>query len=100
MKEGKIEGYGVVRVSDEGHRVGPLFANSYEVAEEILKSLTSSVEEGKNLRLDVPSKNQEGKKLAKNFMMTNSWTCMRIYTKEQPFNKLENIYGLTSLEMG
>ncbi len=33
VRNGKIEGYGVIRVSDEGHRIGPLFADSYEISD-------------------------------------------------------------------
>lgn len=32
IKNNKIEGYGVLRVSADGYRLGPLYADSYEIA--------------------------------------------------------------------
>jgi len=33
----------MIRVTFEGYRIGPLFAESYEVAESILKNLVGSI---------------------------------------------------------
>lgn len=81
IRNGKIEGYGVLRLSDKGHRIGPLFANSYEVAEEIFKSLVGSVEEGKRIRVDIPSLNEEAMRLAQSHKMTVFYELNRMYTK-------------------
>lgn len=32
VREKKIEGYGVLRASHKGYKIGPLFANDYDVA--------------------------------------------------------------------
>ena len=32
MRNGQIEGYGVIRLSANGYRLGPLYANTYEIA--------------------------------------------------------------------
>jgi len=54
MREGKLVGYGVIRACRSGHKIGPLFADSPELAESLSQngeSLQNSLERsevGKN----------------------------------------------------
>lgn len=43
MENDQIEGYGVLRASANGYRIGPLFANSFDVAEHIFSHLIGLV---------------------------------------------------------
>lgn len=45
MKDNKVKGYGVLRKTLSGHKIGPLFADDYEIASTILKGLISEVSE-------------------------------------------------------
>ena len=44
----------MVRISDEGFKIGPLFANSLDVSEEILKNLIGFVPKNTKTTIDIP----------------------------------------------
>ena len=48
LEEGKLEGYGVMRKCWKGYKIGPLFADTPEIAEKIFKALKALVP-GRNL---------------------------------------------------
>lgn len=78
-RNGEVEGYGVIRKCLEGHKVGPLFADSEEIAEMILEGLTSSVR-GETFYFDTPEINKEAVKMAKKRNMNEVFGTARIYT--------------------
>ncbi|WOF16478.1 GNAT family N-acetyltransferase [Methanoplanus sp. FWC-SCC4] len=94
-----INGYGMIRKCVEGYKIGPLFADNPDIAEKIFSGLCGSVESGP-VYLDTPEPNSDAVALAKKYNMTEVFGTARMYTKEIPKLPLENIFGVTSFEMG
>jgi hypothetical protein len=95
----KICGYGVIRKCFEGHKIGPLFANTKETAAAILESLMSTVP-GELVFLDVPEPNEAAVLLAQKCGMQPVFATVRMYTKGAVALPLDRIYGVTSFELG
>ncbi len=95
----EICGYGVIRKCFRGHKIGPLFADSQDTAEEILESLMSTVP-SEEVFLDVPELNKAAVALAQNYDMTPVFATVRMYTKNPPALPIGKIYGITSFELG
>lgn len=96
---GKISGYGVIRKCFQGHKIGPLFANTPKVAESIFESLMSTVS-GEEVFLDVPEPNIAAITLAQKNDMQPVFATARMYTKQVLALPLDKIYGVTSFELG
>lgn len=99
VKAGKLLGYGMVRKCREGHKVGPLFADSAKIADELFEQFRSFVGEEK-IYLDVPEVNKEALTLAKRCHMTPMFETARMYTKRAPKIPLHKIFGVTTFELG
>lgn len=95
----ELKGYGVIRKCTLGYKIGPLFADTPEIAEKIYYSLTRIVV-GETIFLDVPEPNQAAIALAEKNNMSVSFKTARIYTQQPPKLPLENIFGITSFELG
>ena len=65
LADKKILGYGSIRSAEEGHRVGPLFAQDATVAQDLLHQLVSQFSAEK-IFLDVPDANKSGIQLVEN----------------------------------
>ncbi len=95
----EICGYGVIRKCYQGHKIGPLFADTQDMATAILESLMSTIP-GEEAFLDVPEPNKSAVALAQRYGMQQVFATVRMYTKQLRALPLENIYGLTSFELG
>ncbi|MBN2735140.1 MAG: GNAT family N-acetyltransferase [Methanomicrobiaceae archaeon] len=94
-----ITGYGMIRRCVVGHKIGPLFADNPETAEKLLLALCGYVNCGP-VYLDTPEPNADAVLLAKKYNMEEVFGTARMYTREIPKLPLENIFGVTSFEMG
>lgn len=99
VKEGNIQGYGVIRRCYSGFKIGPLFAESSVIAEKIFRSLIIQ-SKGTLFFLDVPEPNGEGLKLVERYQMQESFRTLRMYTKKAPEINLDHVYGITTFELG
>ncbi|QFT54299.1 GNAT family N-acetyltransferase [Microbulbifer sp. THAF38] len=99
MQSGELCGYGVIRRCADGYKVGPLFANSGELAEALLRELSSSVEVGP-IFLDVPENNPEAMALVKKYNMKEVFGCARMYLGPKPDIANERVFGVTTFELG
>ncbi len=95
-----LSGYGVVRPCRQGFKVGPLFADTPEVAEALLRALIAEIPVGSDLFLDVPEPNTEAVNLARRHGMQPVFETARMYTGEDPALPLERIFGITTFELG
>lgn len=99
-KDGKIvKGYGIIRKCKTGYKIGSLFAESYEVALELFKALSSFVP-GKTIYLDIPEINKNAVKLAKKYKMKECFGCARMYLGKVPKFPYNKIFGITTFELG
>lgn len=100
QENGAIKGFGVIRKCFHGFKVGPLFADSPEIAENLLKGLISFCPCGEDVFLDIPQVNAEAMALAAKYPFQKVFETIRIYTREAPRTPLEKWYGVTSFECG
>lgn len=99
VEHGKITGYGVLRLCDDGYKVGPLFADTPDVAQDILDSLLSNIG-GLTFYLDVPEENTGGMIIAEEYGMTPVFGTARMYTGTKHHVLVDNVFGVTSFELG
>jgi hypothetical protein len=100
VEEGALRGYGVLRPCRQGHKVGPLFADTPQVAERLFAALTAGLPAGETVYLDVPEPNAEALALAQRHGMQLVFETARMYTGEAPALPLHRIYGITTFELG
>ena len=97
---GKLIGCGVIRKCRTGFKIGPLFADSREVAGELFKSLISGLGPNEPFYLDTPEDNRDALALAEGFGMKVMFETARMYSREKPDIPLNRLYGITSFELG
>jgi len=100
MRGGKLAGYGVIRTCHSGRKIGPLFADSPDLAESLFLALRSGVNTTEPLYLDTPEVNQAAVSLAKRYKMELVFETARMYTGERPHMPLHRLFGVTSFEVG
>lgn len=99
VEAGKLKGYGVIRKCRKGYKIGPLFADDRMTAEKIFLALKASVP-GEAVYLDVPEPNRKAMELAEKYGMNVMFKTIRMYSRGEPEIKLEQVYGVTSFELG
>ncbi len=99
FKHDHLVGYGVARPCHQGYKIGPLFADSTDIAESILSSLLAEIK-GEKVQIDIPEPNQSALKLATNFGLVESFGCARMYRGNVNPVPIKNIYSVTSYEFG
>jgi hypothetical protein len=99
QRRGRIEGFGVIRRCHVGLKVGPLFADDADTASRILAGLTSSFP-GEDFTIDVPVPNLAGMDLARGLHMEEVFSTVRMYTGIAPRMELDQVFGVTSFELG
>jgi hypothetical protein len=99
MRDGRLAGWGVIRPCRRGHKVGPLFADDRAAAEAVLSALLADMGGGE-VFLDVPAVNREAVLLARDFGLAPAFETARMYTGEIPQLRLEQVFGVTTFELG
>lgn len=100
LKEGTISGYGVLRPCRTGYKIGPLFADTPEIAEPLFLALKASAPEGAPLFLDPPAANPAAVALAERHGMSVVFETVRMYKGRAPLLPLSRLFGVTSFELG
>jgi len=100
MDSGTLAGYGVIRACRTGHKIGPLYADSPELAESLFYALISTVKATASIYLDVPAPNEDAVALAKRNGMTMVFETARMYSGDAPCLPLKRIFGVSSFEIG
>ena len=96
---GEIRGYGTIRKCFNGHKIGPLFASDLLTAEKIFQGLTSFIT-GDPVFLDTPEPNDDAMALARHHGMKQVFGTARMYSRQIPGLPLDEIFGVTSFELG
>jgi GNAT superfamily N-acetyltransferase len=99
LENKKLAGYGVIRKCQEGYKIGPLFADHYQIAEILFQALLTKAQEPP-FYLDIPEPNVDAKKLVKQYQMSEVFATARMYRNGQPNLDLSCVYGITSFELG
>ena len=99
MTNGALQGYGVIRQCGTGYKIGPLFADSPSIANQLLIALASYAT-GQTVFLDVPEPNAAAAALVNQHSMLPVFHTARMYTGDAPPINLDKVFGVTSFELG
>ncbi|MFF1816909.1 GNAT family N-acetyltransferase [Kribbella sp. NPDC058245] len=96
VRDGRLEGFAVLRPSHNGARIGPLYAASPEIAAALVASLAKDI----HIAVDVPDNNPPALKLAEQLGLRPTFECARMYTGAVPDVDTTGIFATTTLELG
>jgi len=95
----KLAGFAVMRACQTASRVGPLFADSPEIAAALVSALAQKTR-STAVAIDMPDINKLAVALAEQAGLKPSFETARMYTGTDPEVDHAGIYGVTSLELG
>ncbi|WP_326698464.1 GNAT family N-acetyltransferase [Streptomyces sp. NBC_01754] len=99
VRDGGLAGFAVLRTCRGASRVGPLHADSPEVAAALVGALAAGAPEVP-VAIDVPDVNPAAVRLAEQLGLTPSFDTARMYTGPVPEFDRAGVFGVTSLELG
>ena len=99
LSGGRLAGYGAIRPCRNGFKIGPLFADTGEIAEELFVSLAACAV-GAPIFIDIPTCNPAALELVERHGMKMVFETARIYKGVPPTLPLEKTFGITSFELG
>jgi ribosomal protein S18 acetylase RimI-like enzyme len=99
LRKGRLSGFGVMRACRNGHKIGPLFADDAQAADDLYRSLVSQVA-GEAVFIDVPEANADALALANRYDMNEVFGCARMYYGPAPDLPEREIFGVTTFELG
>ncbi|MFB6478748.1 GNAT family N-acetyltransferase [Streptomyces virginiae] len=99
VRDGRIEGLGVIRPSSAAHRIGPLYAATPAVAAALVRRLARHAPDGE-VSVDVPDANPNAGALFERLGLAPAFETARMYTGPTPDLALTELFGVTSLELG
>lgn len=100
IHDGNLAAYGVIRKCRSGYKIGPLFADSPELAESLFLALKSGIKPAEPVYLDTPEVNKAAVALAERNNMKVIFETARMYKGERPYIPLDRLFGVTSFEIG
>jgi ribosomal protein S18 acetylase RimI-like enzyme len=100
VDDGRLAGWGVIRRCREGHKIGPLVADTRAMAEALYSALCAQVGGLEPVFLDVPLPNANAVAMVEGLGLQRVFETARMYTGEAPPCEIERLYGITSFELG
>ena len=99
MRNGNLTGYAVARPCRTGYKICPLFANDPETARILFQSLLARLP-NQQVQIDVPECNTSGVEMVKHNGFTEVFGCARMAFGPPLPRPLQNIFGVTTFELG
>jgi len=99
VEAGRLCGYAVLRPCRSGFKIGPLFADSEPIADALFLALATR-SAGQPIVLDTPQSNPRAIALAERYGMEPVFETARMYRQGAPAVPLENVFGITTFELG
>jgi hypothetical protein len=99
LRDGSLAGFAVMRSCRTTSRVGPLFADSPDIAAALVAALAAKME-ARAVAIDVPDINKPGVALVEAAGMKPSFETARMYTGANPELDYAGLFGVTSFELG
>ena len=99
LKNDKLLGYGMIRKCVTGYKIGPLFADTKLIAEDIFRELNNFAVDSL-IVIDIPEANKEAIELVNKYKMKPMFETARMYTKKPPIINLNKVFGVTTFELG
>lgn len=100
VNQDRLLGYGMIRPCRSGYKIGPLFADSPDIAEELFLCLQADALADSPIYLDTPEVNESALQLAKRYDMQPVFETARMYTGVPPDLPTSRIFGVTTFELG
>jgi GNAT superfamily N-acetyltransferase len=95
----RVSGYGVFRRSNEGYKIGPLFAENEGAAESLFHAMIGLAGD-ETIFIDMPEPNVAGIRIMERVGFSPVFETARMYRGTAPSLPLQSIYGITSFELG
>lgn len=99
MDNKSITGFGTIRPCETGYKVGPLFADNETIALKLFQALSNHAI-SHPIFLDVPETNEKAVEMVTELGMKEIFGCAKMYLGKEPKVASENIYGITTFELG
>ncbi len=99
-QNGALAGYAVIRKCQEGHKIGPVFAQSDALARALIRDLIARRKPQGRVFLDPPEPNAAAGSIAKDLGLEPVFETARMYKGPAPDLPLERIYGISTFELG
>ncbi|MFJ9680051.1 GNAT family N-acetyltransferase [Streptomyces sp. NPDC101194] len=99
VRDGELRGLAVTRPCRTSSRIGPVYAESPEVAGALVGALAATAPDTP-VAIDVPDVNPAAVRLAERLGLTPSFETARMYTGPSPDVDHSGLFGITSLELG
>lgn len=100
QRAGCLAGYGAIRPCRAGHKIGPLFADDAQAAEQLYRALVAQLPEGAMVQIDVPALNPQALALVCAQGLQPVFETARMYTGAQPALPMARQFGVTTFELG
>ena len=100
LRDRQLAGYGVLRKCRSGYKIGPLFAVTPELAEQLFLALKAKASVGAPVFLDTPQVNSAAIEMAQRHNMIVSFETARMYRGQPPTLPLDRLFGVTTFELG
>jgi GNAT superfamily N-acetyltransferase len=95
----KIAGYGVISRTQTGYRIGPLYADSENIAKTLFLKLSDHAG-NMPIIFDTYEKNEQVNELIDTFGLQKEFSTLVMYKGSPPRPNYERLYGVHSLEIG
>ena len=99
VENSRLTGMGVIRPCGTGFKLGPLFADDALTADRIFQALSSHAR-GQPIYLDIPENNPAAVALAEQHGLEEVFGCARMYHGPAPGLPWDNVFGITTFELG
>lgn len=99
VRDGQLAGFGVMRPCRKGYKIGPLFADNAEIAEDLFQALSTRTP-GETIYIDIPEGNQAAILLAQRHGMKEVFGCAKMYFGPKPALPETEIFAVTTFELG
>ena len=100
VERGTLRGFAVMRPCCSGCKIGPLFADSPELAHRLFARCRAMAPPGAPVFLDIPQTNPHALELVERHGMQPMFETARMYTRAVPALPLARVFGITSFELG
>jgi GNAT superfamily N-acetyltransferase len=99
IKSNQLVGYSVMRRCVSGWKIGPLFADTFDHAQELLVAHAQR-SAGEPIFLDAPQNNPAAIELCRSHGMREVFGCVRMYLGDTPNIANHKIFSITNFEIG
>ncbi len=99
-ENGSVKGYISIRRCFNGYKIGPLFADSREIAESLMKTSLNCIPENSEYFFDMPDINTHKDFFVRKYSLTPVFETARMYTGDHPVMDVSRCFGVTTFELG